>query len=71
MVLITLGGSIARGQVNLADIFAINPQGLLIAAVFGLTPNLLITGLQNTAKQYESDILSSRVVEPTTAQKKA
>lgn len=73
VLLITLGGSLssANGSLVLEKIFVVNPQLLLIAAVFGLTPNLLITGLQNTAKQYESDIQSSRVVTPGTANKKS
>jgi hypothetical protein len=69
-----LGGSVlssGNGSLEWAQIFVVKPQLLLIAAVFGLTPNLLITGLQNTARKYESDIQSSRVVESTPMDKKA
>ena len=74
ITLAALGGSVlssANGPLDLGQIFVIKPQLLLIAAVFGLTPNLLITGLQNTARKYESDIQSSRVVEAVTTDKKA
>jgi hypothetical protein len=69
--LAALGGSLSSANgLDLGQIFHIKAQLLLIAAVFGLTPNLLITGLQNTAKQYESNIQSSRVVTPSTPVKK-
>jgi hypothetical protein len=77
LVLITLtalGGSAlhpSNGQLALAQIFDVKPQSLLMAAVFGLTPNLLIKGLQNTARKYESAIQSSRITEQGTADKKA
>src|SRR5947209_320589 len=77
LVLITLtalGGSVlnaSNGQLALAQIFEVKPQALLMAAVFGLTPNLLIKGLQNTARKYESAIQSSRIIEQGTADKKA
>jgi len=72
ITLSALGGSLssANGPLDLGQIFVIKPQLLLIAAVFGLTPNLLIAGLQNTAKQYETNIQSSRVVTPGIADKK-
>lgn len=77
LVLITLtalGGSLlnaANGQLAIAQIFDVKPQALLMAAVFGLTPNLLIKGLQNTATKYESAIQSSRITEQGMADKKA
>jgi hypothetical protein len=56
---------------DLGQIFKVVPQFLLLAAIFGLTPNLLITGLQNAAKKYESDIQSSKIVESGPAVNKA
>ncbi len=74
VTLTTLGGlglSALNNLQDLGQIFKLAPPFLLLAAVFGLTPNLLITGLQNTAKKYESDIQSSKIVEPSTANNKA
>ncbi len=47
----------------LADIFnlAKNGFGLLIAAVFGLTPDLLINRLQGQADQYKTDLAQTSV----------
>ncbi len=74
VTLTTLAGS-GLGSLNtsqdLGQIFKVVPQFLLLAAIFGLTPNLLITGLQNAAKKYESDIQSSKIVEPDIANNKA
>lgn len=73
VMLTTLDGS-ALGypsKLGLEQIFHLDPQFLLIAAIFGLAPNLLITGLQNTAKKYESDIQSSKLVELSAADGKA
>jgi len=73
VTLIKLGGSglSSLNEPGLEQIFKLVPQFLLLAAIFGLTPNLLITGLQNTAKKYESDIQSSKIIEPGTANDKA
>jgi hypothetical protein len=73
VTLIKLGGSglSSLNEPGLEQIFKLVPQFLLLAAIFGLTPNLLITGLQNTAKQYESEIQSSKIIEPGTAKNKA
>jgi hypothetical protein len=54
-----LGNSMSV-SVMLNDIFKLDPRLLLAAAVFGLTPNLLIKGLQEKAKKFESDLLSSK-----------
>jgi hypothetical protein len=73
VTLIKLGGLglSSLNEPGLEQIFKLVPQFLLLAAIFGLTPNLLITGLQNTAKKYESDIQSSKIIEPGTANNKA
>jgi hypothetical protein len=69
--LAALGGLGTQNGLELGQIFVVKAHLLLMAAVFGLTPNLLITGLQNTARKYESDIQSSRVIEPGIADKQA
>lgn len=43
---------------NLADIYAFVPHNLVIAAVFGLAPSLLITFLQQQTDRYTSEIKS-------------
>jgi len=63
-----LGGS-ALGDtmpphIMLDSIFRLDPRLLFAAAIFGLTPNLLIKGLQEKAQKFESDIQSSRAAEP-------
>ncbi len=40
-----------------------NAQALLIAAIFGLTPNLLITRLQRQVEKYKDDLRSSEAAE--------
>jgi hypothetical protein len=52
----------------LADIFDLgkNTYGLIFAAVFGLTPNLLIVRLQRQAEQYKADLKSSEAGEAAT-----
>jgi len=45
-------------KVGLSDIFYLEPRFLFAAAVFGLTPNLLIRSLEQQTKRYASDIQS-------------
>jgi hypothetical protein len=45
---------------TLSDVFFLDPRFLLAAAVFGLTPNLLVQTLQGRATQYVSNIQSSQ-----------
>ncbi len=59
-----LGGPAAGGMVTLGNIFNLDPKLFLAAAIFGLTPNLLIKGLQEKGRKYESDIESSKAAEP-------
>ena len=47
---------------NLAE----NPKNLVVAAVFGLTPTLLIRGLQRRAEQYKEDLKTSEAGEQPT-----
>lgn len=47
---------------GLSDIFALgNPGQLLIAAVFGLTPQLLIDRLSATADKYKEQLAATQV----------
>ena len=59
------GAATADGVVNLpslADVYSLdrNSLGLVVAAVFGLTPNLLIRRLEQQAETYKADLRSSR-----------
>ena len=60
VMLATLGGSAIgntmQPSIALESIFHIDPRLLFAAAIFGLTPNLLIKGLQDKANKFESDI---------------
>jgi hypothetical protein len=48
-------------QITLEDIFrADEPSYLLTAAVFGLAPNLIISGLQQRTQKYTSDLQKSK-----------
>jgi len=53
-------GSGCHVPVMLTDIFKLDPRLLIAAAIFGLTPNLLIKGLQEKAEKFESDLQSSK-----------
>ena len=48
---------------GLSRLFSPDPQFLLAAAIFGVTPNLLIKGLQQKAQEYESELKSSKAAE--------
>jgi hypothetical protein len=56
-----------KQDLTLASVFAIDPQNLLIhllvAAVFGLTPNLLIKNLQQSADKFASSLEKPRDVQ--------
>lgn len=56
VVLTAINGS----QLPLANIFITNPEYLFIAALFGLTPSLIIKALQQRATQYADDLQSSK-----------
>ena len=51
----------AQGKVALSTTFNLhsNTYGLVAAAIFGLTPTLLFSGLQNRIDQYQSDLSKS------------
>jgi len=52
-------------RLSLGDIFNLqkNEIGLVTAAIFGLTPALLITGLQKQVDRYKADLRSSEAAE--------
>lgn len=63
LVIALLTGAIQKGLDvggNVTDIYIINPLHLLLAAIFGLAPNLLVSMLQQKAESYKSDIQSSK-----------
>lgn len=63
------GAALGKGMsvpVALNDIFKLDPRLMFAAAAFGLTPNLLIKGLQEKAKKFESDLQSSKAEVSTT-----
>jgi hypothetical protein len=67
-VLVALGGPtlIGSGSVKpivLSNLFTLDPRLLLTAAIFGLTPNLLIKGLQDKANKYAAELRSSKAAE--------
>jgi hypothetical protein len=50
------------GSLSLADIYNLdnNFQGIIIAAIFGLTPNLLIGALQQKTEEFKTRLESSK-----------
>jgi hypothetical protein len=71
-VLAALGGSALIGStlgkpIVLSTLFSLDPRLLLTAAVFGVTPNLLIKGLQEKANKYATELQSSKAAETPVA----
>src|SRR5579885_1682692 len=63
LVFVLLANAIQSGlniTDKITDIYSISPLHIILAAVFGLTPNLLIGLLQQKAESYKSDIQSSK-----------
>ncbi len=63
LVFVLLANAIQNGlniTDKITDIYSINPLHLILAAIFGLAPNLLIGLLQQKAESYKSDIQSSK-----------
>lgn len=58
-------GKAPAGPASLNQVFdlAAYPAGVVVAAVFGLTPSLLITRLQKQAEQYKADLRGSEAGE--------
>src|SRR6266571_1912898 len=64
VVLAAMGGSALTGSasgqsITLANLFPLDPRLLFVAAIFGVTPNLVIKSLQEKANQYQSALRSS------------
>lgn len=55
----TLLGSTTEKTVILSTLFTPDPRLLLAAAIFGVTPNLLIRGLKQKADEYATELKSS------------
>jgi hypothetical protein len=62
VTMLTAWGS--NGNPPLSAIFSITPGSLVIAAAFGLTPNLLLQSLQKRAEKYASDLEKSEAEGP-------
>lgn len=63
LVITLLTGAIQNGLKlpdDITSVYIINPWHIVLAAVFGLTPNLLVSMLQQKAESYKSDIRSSK-----------
>ena len=66
LVITLLTGAMETGAVqkslleDLPSIYSISPWHIILAAIFGLAPNLLIGMLQQKAESYKSDIKSSK-----------
>jgi hypothetical protein len=57
-------GQAAEAQLENIFTLANNPMGLVVAAVFGLTPSLLLNRLQQQGERYKTDL---RTTESTSA----
>jgi hypothetical protein len=58
-----------NGSFELSHVFTLNIHNILVALIFGFTPNLLIKNFQKGADQYVSDLESTRKKGDTTATK--
>ncbi len=60
-------GTVTPSLTTLDQIFNLttHPEYLVVAAVFGLTPSLLMAGLQKQAESYKADLKSSEPAEST------
>jgi hypothetical protein len=63
--LAALGGTALLGSgsqkfIVLSNLFSLDPRLLFTAAIFGVTPNLVIKGLQNQADAYATELQSSK-----------
>ena len=67
VMLTALGDTLSNtGNITMNNIFHMDPRLFFVAAIFGLTPNLLIKGLQEEASKYATDIQSSKAAELNT-----
>ncbi len=73
LIVVILTGLLEQHSITLEAVFTLNPQYLLVSAIFGLTPNLLIRRLQQRAEKYISDLQTStsaqQKMEETTSQR--
>jgi hypothetical protein len=71
-MLAALGGPALLGPrpetpIELSTLFSLDPRLLLTAAIFGVTPNLVIKGLQEKANEYAAELQSSKAAESRVA----
>ena len=52
-------GSTTEKPIVFSTLFSLDPRLLFAAAIFGVTPNLVIKGLQQKADEYETELKSS------------
>lgn len=69
----TSGAAQTSGTASEVDMFEVfnlgeTPENVVVAAVFGLTPTLLIRGLQRRAEQYKDDLKTTEAGERPTEQ---
>ena len=65
MVPALVNGQLASNPPNISSIFALgqNPYGIVFAAIFGLSPSLLIGAIGKAADQYKLDIRNSEAAQ--------
>ena len=56
-----LGGTSANAPPTLAAMFDLSPGGLIVAALFGLTPGLLLDRLRQQTERYKEELASSGI----------
>jgi hypothetical protein len=57
-------GTLSEQKVDIHSIFQLSePRNILAAAIFGLTPNLIIRSLQQRAEKYASDLQNSKAAD--------
>ena len=59
LIVVTLTEPVGQHLITLRDVFSLNPQYLIISAIFGLTPNLMISSLKRKAEEYISGLQTS------------
>jgi hypothetical protein len=65
-VVLTRAGSSSNGSVTLDQIFSLQnyPLGIVVAAVFGLTPGLLLERLRTQTNEYKEELMKSAAGTP-------
>jgi len=56
-----VGGASAAATPTVASMFELSPSGIVVAALFGLTPGLLLDRLRQQTEQYKEEIANSGI----------